>query len=64
MLTPLLQKLTATLQDLRSLLSKLLYVAQCYPPARLFINRMLENLHACPYQGHTALSDDVRKDLA
>ena len=53
-----LLKFTATLQDLRSLLGKLLYMAQCYPPAHLFTNRLLETLRTCPPQGSTDLSDD------
>ena len=46
-----LQKLTTTLKDLRSLLGKLVYVAQCCPLTCLFTSRMLETLHACPFQG-------------
>ena len=49
-------KPTANIHDLRSLLGKLLFVAQCCPPARLFTNRMLETLHACPIQGSIPLS--------
>ena len=57
-----LLKITSTLQNLRSLLGKLLYVAQCFPQARMFTNRMLEMLRACPCQGCIALSDEFRKD--
>ena len=44
-------KPTANIHDLRSLLGKPLFVAQYCPPARLFTNRMLETLHACPMHG-------------
>ena len=37
-------KPAATLQDLRTLLGKLLYVSEVCPPARLFLNRMLDTL--------------------
>ena len=59
-----LDKVTANIQDLRSLLGKLLYVVQCFPSAHLFTNRMLETLWACPLQGLIPLSDEFRKDLA
>ena len=41
----------ATLQDLGTLLGKLLHVAQVYPQARLFLNRMLDTLRQCPEKG-------------
>ena len=47
-----IHKVTANIQNLRSLLGKLLYVAQCCPPALLFTNRMLQTIRACPLQGH------------
>ena len=59
-----LHKVTANIQDLRSLLGKLLYVAQCCPPAHLFTSRILETLPTCPLQGLIPLSDELRKDLA
>ena len=59
-----LLKLMTTIKDLRSLMGKLLYVSQCCPLACLFMNRMLETLHTCPFHGCTALSDDFRKDLS
>ena len=59
-----LNKVTAYIHDLRSLLGKLLYIAQCCPSARLFANRMLETLLACPLQGSITLSSGFRKDLA
>ena len=39
-------KSTASLQDLHTLLGKLLYVSQVCPPARLFHNRMLKKPQA------------------
>jgi hypothetical protein len=53
----------ATLHSLRELLGKLLYVAQCSPPARLFLNRLLKSLRECPAKGTLLLSPDFRKDL-
>ena len=48
-----LDKETATIHELRPLLGKLIYVTQCCPSARLFTNRMLITLQACPDQGVT-----------
>ena len=56
-------KPTATLRDLRTLLGKLLYVSQVCPPARLFLNRMLDTLRQCPEQGSFTLSPAFCKDL-
>ena len=33
------------------------------PPARFFINRMLNNLRACPAEGDVTLSEEFQKDL-
>ena len=57
-------KSTANIYDLRSLLGKLLFVAQCCPQSCLFTNRMLETLQACPLQGVVHLSPEFKKDLA
>ncbi len=57
------QKTTATISELRSLLGKLLHVAQCSNPARLFLNRLLATLRACPTQGHINLSPEFQKDI-
>jgi hypothetical protein len=54
----------ATLHDLRTLLGKLLYVAQCSPPARLFLNRLLHALRACPPTGSLKLTEEFKKDLS
>ena len=56
-------KPVATLRDLRTLLGKLLYVSQVCPPARLFLNRMLDTLRQCPEQGSFTLSPEFCKDL-
>ena len=47
---------------LRMLLCKLLNVTQCCPLARLFFNRMLDSLRACPSTDLTRLTPEVRKD--
>ena len=49
------KKNTTNVHELRSLLGKLFFVAQCCPPARLFTNRMLETLRTCPVSGSVAL---------
>ena len=70
-----LDDITATLQDwqqratahktqLQSLLGSLFHIAQCVPPARLFLNRMLATLRECPQVGRVVLGDDFRKDMA
>jgi hypothetical protein len=53
----------ATLTQLRSVLGKLLHIAQCSDPARLFLNRMLATLRACPSKGYIQLSTEFKKDL-
>jgi hypothetical protein len=66
-ITELLQawivRLSAHKQQIQSLLGKLFHVAQCVPPARKFLNRMLFTLRKCPQQGRVILDDDFRKDL-
>ena len=44
-----------TLHDLQVLIGKFLYVAQVCSLALLFLNRMLETLHACSPSGTTPL---------
>ena len=58
------KKRSAGITELRSLLGKLLHVAQCSQPARLFLNRMLATLRACPPHGSIKLSTEFQKDLA
>ena len=48
----------ATLRDLCTILGKLLYVSQVCPPARLFLNRMLDMLRECPEQSSFTLSPE------
>ena len=57
-------KPTVTLRDLCTLLGKLLYVSQVCPPARLFLNTMLDILRQCPEHGSFTLSSKFHKDLA
>ena len=58
-----LHKVMANIQNLRSLLGKLLFVGYC-PPGCLFTNRILDMLQAWPLQGSITLSLEFRKDLA
>ena len=46
------------------LLSKLLNVIQCCPPAHSFLNRMLDTLRSYPPTGCISLSQEFNKDLA
>ena len=57
-------KPTATPWDLCTLLGKLLYVSQVCPPARLFLNRMLNALRQGPEQGSFTISPEFPEDLA
>ena len=57
-------KSSATKKQLQSLLGRLLHIAQCIKPARLFLNRMLQTLR----EHHDAtrsfpLTSDFKKDL-
>jgi hypothetical protein len=54
---------TANIHQLRSLLGKLLHVANCCHPARLFLNRMLATLRLAHHSQHVVLSDEFRKDI-
>jgi hypothetical protein len=56
-------KRAATLHELRVLLGKLLFVAQCSKPARMFLGRMLATLRDCPPQGPHTLPSGFFKDL-
>ena len=59
-----LHKETANIQELCTILGKLFYIAQYYPPAWLFTNQMLDTLQVCPVQGVIQLSVEFKKDLA
>ena len=54
---------TTSIYDLRTTLGKLFYMAQCCPPARYFMTRMLDTLRWCPLQGLITLSAEFKKDL-
>ena len=45
----------ANIHELWAILRKLFYVAQCCPPARFFMNCMLNTLRACPLTGSSPL---------
>ena len=55
-------QLKATLKDLCTLLGKL-YVSKVCPPARLFLNRMLDTLRQCLEKRSFTLSPEFRKDI-
>ena len=62
------QKLASTtLCPLHSMLGKLFFffMTQCCPPARFFLNRMLETLRACPAvgRGQSPCHLDFKKTL-
>jgi hypothetical protein len=57
-------KSSANLHELRSLLGKLLHVANCSTPARLFLNRMLATLREAYNCQRVRLSTEFRKDIA
>ena len=53
----------ATLREMQRLLGVLQFVASVSPPARIFTNRMLENLRDAPLRGMESLSLGFKKDL-
>ena len=53
----------ATRSQMQSLLGLLQFVASVTPPARLFTNRMLQNLRDTPRRGSETLSLGFKKDL-
>jgi hypothetical protein len=54
---------SATIHELRSLLGKLLHIANCCEPARLFLNRMLATLRAAHQSPQVELPDSFQKDI-
>jgi hypothetical protein len=56
-------KKSASITQLRALLGKLLHIAQCCKPARLFLGRMLATLRQCSPTGHTPLPPAFQKDV-
>ena len=63
LVTAWISRRIATLHDIQVLMGKLLYVAQIWSCAHLFLNRMLETLHACTPVGSIPLSTGFHKDL-
>ena len=53
----------ATQREIQSLFGLLQFVASVTKPARLFTNRILENLREAPKRGYTTLSLGFRRDL-
>ena len=53
----------ANIHELQAILGKLFYMAQYCPTARIFVNRMLNTLRACPLTGSVSLSQGVQKDI-
>ena len=56
-------KKQATQREMQSLLGLLQFVASVSPPARIFTNRMLENLREAPRRGSETLSLGFKRDL-
>ena len=48
-------------KQLQSLLGKLLFVHRCVVPARIFVNRLLNNLRRC--ENRIAIAMDMKQDL-
>ena len=53
----------ATQREMQSLLGLLQFVASVSPPARIFTNRMLENMREAPRRGTETLSLGFKRDL-
>ena len=65
MVAELRNRMHADIHILRVLLSKLLNITQCCPPARFLLKCLLETpLKACPAQGHICLTPQFWKNLA
>ena len=58
------KKMATTLHNHCILLGKLLYVAQVYSQAHLFLNRMLDTMRQCTGKAPFTLSPEFKKDLA
>ena len=56
-------KQRATQREMQSLLGLLQFVASVSPPARIFTNRMLENMREAPRRGTESLSLGFKQDL-
>ena len=57
------RKSTATRHELQSLAGRLLFIAKCSKPARLFINSLLADLRNAPDTGYTQLSPATLSDI-
>ena len=53
----------ATQHELQCLSGRLLFIAKCSPPSRLFINSILADLRAAPEVGVIRLSQSTRDDI-
>ena len=53
----------ATRREIQSIIGKLLHIAKCVKPARLFIGRMLCTLRRAPDRGRISLDADFRQDI-
>ena len=56
-------KSRATRTELRKLLGRLFHLGKTCHSIRLFVNRMLDTLRACPDTGTISLSTDFKKDV-
>lgn len=58
------RKQKANKTELQSLIGKLMFIAKCVRPGRLFINRMLEWLRQIPDRGTHSVTAEFRKDIS
>ena len=58
-----LMRQVASKRQIQSLIGKLVFVAKCVRPGRLFLARMLEFLRTTPDQGSHPLSQGFQDDL-
>ena len=60
-----LEKISATLKEIQSLLGKLNFVAACVRPSRIFVSRMLNWLRSIYHSSNIqhSIPDEIRKDL-
>ena len=56
-------KVSATRNQLQSLLGTLLYVHKCVKPARIFVNRILCVLRSAPSKGYIPLTVEFHRDI-
>ena len=58
-----IHKHSATQRELQSIIGKIMHIAKCVKPARLFLGRMLHTLRAAPERGYIKLDNEFKKDL-